>query len=1192
MKKIKLYSSAVLVCMLLGILGVQAQCYTPLYPSGNIVTDPECSNYPNTASGWSKVWGNGAAITGANAFCGTSVQVTASCGGSIDYTLTGKLLPNTSYRLKCMLYSDNEAYITLNGCGINGSVSDFQVMKNTGGAWQAVDFYFITGTLASGGQNFWLNSCSGSNRATDIRLDNLEIYPATEPVVEIPMEPMDSGKFVPTWESLKQYGEAPEWYQDAKFGIWAHWGPQCQPEQGDWFARFMYFAGSQRNWFTSAYGSATNLGFKEVINSWKAESWQPDSIVKLYKNAGAKYFFALGNHHDNLDLWDSKYQQWNTVNVGPKKDIIDGWEKAAKANGLRFGVSIHASHAWSWYEGSQSYDGNLTAADGAGKWWDGLDPQELYAQNHAHSAGWDNSGTIHSQWNWVNGASIPSKAYCAKFYNRTMDMIKKYNPDLIYFDDTSLPFVSVTDAGVRSITTVSNLGLKIAASYYNKSANANNGKVENVIFGKVLTSDEKECEVWDVERGIPDKPQAKHWQTCTCIGDWHYNRSVYNNNQYKSATTVIHMLIDIVSKNGNLLLNIPLRGNGTYDEKELAVVQGITAWMNVNKESIYDTRTWIQFGEGPTAERANALSAQGFNEGTNYDANDIRYVKKGDSLLYVTVMGWPTNGKAVLKSLGSSQPYLTRNIKSVQILGGGNLTFTRNADGLTINLPATKPATADIGIAFKISLDTIASFESLKGMIRIAEITDSVAKLNAGSNSGQYSPAAVAILEAAIIDAKVYTLTNTGSEIAAAVTTLQNAIITFKGSAKMAGGIIDYSKTQNITNKYLKEARVFPRVGTTTVRFGQPANWSADFNIPQTDGSGTKQGIDKYPGYNTLMLGAWGDVARSTVDATNARVYKKVTLPAGRYFFGANYNTLYNMSKAYIFASKTIPTIANVESTAMAYHSISADAADNAMYGIEFTLSAETELYLGWVADLTTTANLEFRVKEIELLQVLEPTDNYVASGAVSASANTDILMNFSEFARVYSTSGTYNMKSDNTTYMVGTSGGSLDLGVIDFGTNKYNKAFVNTASSSTALNAASYDLYLDDQATAFASVSAVSTGSATTFTKSQTAIGSISGVHKVSLKFNNHASSLLSVGFVDAGASAVKEVKLSDVYKIYTTQSSIVVDGLTHNKVAVYSIDGSLIKTKLGVTGKVYFKVSQGVYLVEIDGKAVKVVL
>ena len=188
MKNNKLYSYAVLVCMMLGSLGTKAQCYTPLYPSGNIVTDPECNNYPNTGSGWAKAWGNGALISGANAYCGTSIRITGSCGGSIDYTLTGKLLPNTSYRLKCMLYSDKEAYITLNGCGINGSTADFQVMKNNGSTWKVVDFYFITGNLASGGQNFWLNSCTGSNRATDIRLDNLEIYPATEPIIIDPTQ--------------------------------------------------------------------------------------------------------------------------------------------------------------------------------------------------------------------------------------------------------------------------------------------------------------------------------------------------------------------------------------------------------------------------------------------------------------------------------------------------------------------------------------------------------------------------------------------------------------------------------------------------------------------------------------------------------------------------------------------------------------------------------------------------------------------------------------------------------------------------------------------------------------------------------------------------------------------------------------------------------------------------------------------
>jgi len=1259
MTKIKFFSFLAIICMLLNIGSSQAQCYTPLFSSGNVVTDPECSNYPSTSSSWAKGWGNAALISGTNAYCGSSIQVTGACGGSIDYTLTGKLLPNTSYRLKCMLYSDKEAYITLNGCGINSSTVDYQVMKNTGSTWQIVDFKFKTGTLAAA-QNFWLNSCAGSNGATDIRLDNLEIYQSFDPLLStsrssmwldgtsansftvsgsyltdpitltapagvtlstysIPANPsaqlvtvtydgtsvvndtirltsgttttkiavvsatekMATGAFQPTWESLSQFNEAPEWYQDAKFGIWAHWGPQCQPEQGDWYARFMYFSGtSQFNWHASNYGNQSAFGFKDVINTWKAQSWNPDSLVHLYKNAGAEYFFAMANHHDNLDMWDSKYQPWNTTAVGPKQNIIQGWSVAAKKYGLPFGVSVHASHAWTWLEPSQDYDGKLTTADGVGKWWQGLNPQDLYAQNHTRSSGSTNSGTIHSQWDWENGASIPDAAYINKFYNRTLDLINKYNPDLLYFDDTALPFWKVN-----------NVGLDIAAHMYNKSAEAHNGKNQTVIFGKILTEQQKNCLVWDVERGVPDRPQSKYWQTCTCIGDWHYNRNVYNNNQYKSALTVVRMLIDIVSKNGNLLLNVPVRGDGTIDEKELAVVQGITAWMKVNKESIHGTRPWITFGEGPTADAVNPISAQGFNEGITYNASDIRYVKKGDTLLYVTAMGWPTNGKIVLKRLATSQPYLTKSIKNVQLLGGGNLTFTRNSDGLTINLPATKPATADVATVFKISLDTIVSLESLKGLIRIAEVTDSIAKLNAGSNSGQYSPGAVATLETAIVNAKVYTSTNTGNEIAAATTTLQNALIAFKNSARTAGGIIDYPKTQNITNKYLKEARLFTRVGTTTTRFGQPANWTSDFNIPQTDGSGTKQGIDKYPGYNTLMLGAWSDVARSTVDATNARLYKKVILPAGKYFFGANYNTLYNLSKAYIFASKTIPTTANVESTAIAFHSISADAADNSMYGIEFTLTAETEIYLGWVADLTTTANLEFRAKEIELLQVLEPTDNYVTANAIAATANTNILLSFAEFARVYSTSGTYNMLS-NTGYLVGVSGGSLDLGVIDFGTNKYNKAFVNTGNASTALNAASYDLYLDDQTTAFASVPAVSSGSATTFTKSETPIGSISGVHKVRLKFNNHTSSLLSVGFADAGTSAVKEVKLSDLYKIYSSKNKIVVGGLYKADVSVFAVDGSLVKKEMAVTGTAEIAVNKGIYLIVINGKGVKVIV
>jgi alpha-L-fucosidase len=143
-------------------------------------------------------------------------------------------------------------------------------------------------------------------------------------------EPVAKGKFEPTWQSLKQY-ETPDWFRNAKFGIWAHWGPQCQPGQGDWYARSMYNEGSrQYKWHVANYGHPSKAGFKEVINSWKAEKWDPEQLVALYKKAGAQYFFAMANHHDNLDMWNSKYQEWNSVRVGPQKDILAGWAAAAK----------------------------------------------------------------------------------------------------------------------------------------------------------------------------------------------------------------------------------------------------------------------------------------------------------------------------------------------------------------------------------------------------------------------------------------------------------------------------------------------------------------------------------------------------------------------------------------------------------------------------------------------------------------------------------------------------------------------------------------------------------------------------------------------------------------------------------------------------------------------------------------------
>jgi len=502
-------------------------------------------------------------------------------------------------------------------------------------------------------------------------------------------ESIAKGPFKPTWESLQNY-RTPDWFRDAKFGMWAHWGPQCQPEAGDWYAREMYQEGSRKyKIHLEKYGHPSKFGFKDVINEWKAENWDPEELVSLYKNAGAQYFMAMANHHDNFDLYNSKYQKnWNSTKIGPKKDIIGGWAKAAKNNGLPFGVSVHASHAWRWFESAQRsdkagayagipYDGKLTKADGKGKWWDGLDPQELYAQNHPLSEKSLDNGFIHKQWNWNNGVYPPDKVYIEKFYHRTIDLINKYNPDVIYFDDSQFPLWPISDAG-----------LCIAAHLYNKSIK-DHGELRAVINGKILDENQRKAMVWDIERGQANEIQPLPWQTDTCIGGWHYERETYERNGYKTSKTVIQTLVDIVSKNGNLMLNIPVRGDGSIDEKERKIVEEIGAWMKVNSESIYGTRPWKIFGEGPAQQAAAALNAQGFNEGKGkpFTHEDIRFVTKGD-VLYATAMGWPENGKLLIKSLAKNSEHFPKEIQKIEWLPTKqSLIFERNENGLIVSLP-------------------------------------------------------------------------------------------------------------------------------------------------------------------------------------------------------------------------------------------------------------------------------------------------------------------------------------------------------------------------------------------------------------------------------------------------------------------------------------------------------------------------
>ena len=514
------------------------------------------------------------------------------------------------------------------------------------------------------------------------------------------LPPITEGPFKADWNSLTNY-QTPEWFRDAKFGIWAHWGAQCEPEHGDWYARKMYMPGDPDYISHIAeYGHPSTNGFKDVIHEWKAANFDPDKLLAFYKANGAKYFMALANHHDNFDNFNSKYQPWNSVAIGPHKDLIGGWAKAARKNGLRFAVSVHASRAWSWYEPAQGadkdgpfagvpYDGKLTKADGKGLWWDGLDPQDLYAQNHTPgtSLDWD--------WNPAKGSSVPDAAYMTIFFLRTKQLWDDYQPDMVYFDDSVLPFHGVTDG----------IGLNLAAHFYNSSIQMH-GRNEAVMTAKMLNQTQRKAMVYDIERGKAESILPLPWQTDTCVGSWHYDRAIFENHQYKSAASVIPMLADIVSKNGNLMLSVPLQRDGTPDADEIKIVNDIGAWLKVNGEAIYATRPWKIYGEGPSTVVAEKGQFGGQTDVQNkpFTAGDIRFTQSKDGKkLYAIVLAFPADGKVTVQSLASNSLNWPGEISSVHLLGThGKLKFSRDEGGLHVMLPELQSGK----IAFALKIQT------------------------------------------------------------------------------------------------------------------------------------------------------------------------------------------------------------------------------------------------------------------------------------------------------------------------------------------------------------------------------------------------------------------------------------------------------------------------------------------------------
>ena len=496
------------------------------------------------------------------------------------------------------------------------------------------------------------------------------------PPLRLPLTP---GPFVGSADSLSQY-EVPAWFGEAKFGIWSHWGPQSGVEQGDWYARNMYVQGSRQNLYhLAAYGPPSKVGYKDLIPTFKGARWDPNHLMGLYQKAGAKYFFSMGVHHDNFDMWRSRHQpRWNAVSTGPKRDIVGEYAKAARERGLRFGVSEHLSNSYDWLSVSHGAD---AAGALAGVPYDGSDP--AYADLYHDLSGETPDGLRMIQKNAMG--RIAPDSWKMQYYLRVKDLVDQHHPDMLYTDG-GIPFGAY--------------GLSTVAELYNVNSRRNGGPVDAVFFTKAAADlTPGGTGVLDRERGVLEGINPTPWQTDTCIGNWHYLRGV----TYKTSKQVIDLLVDIVSKNGNLLLNFPLPNSGELDAEEMKTLEGITAWMQINSEGVYATKPWKVFGEGPAIKAAvPGLEAKKFNETQHgpLGAQDIRYTAKG-STLYAFVMGWP-QVEAVLPALGSASATAAR-VQAVSLLGGRpNLKFAQEPGGLRVSLPEWPPATSDIGVTFKI----------------------------------------------------------------------------------------------------------------------------------------------------------------------------------------------------------------------------------------------------------------------------------------------------------------------------------------------------------------------------------------------------------------------------------------------------------------------------------------------------------
>ncbi len=462
-------------------------------------------------------------------------------------------------------------------------------------------------------------------------------------------------KFEPTWDSLKQY-ECPEWFRDAKLGIYVHWGIYSVPERGEWYGRNLYTPtrGEYRH-HVETYGHPSEFEYRDFIPKWKAEKFDADKWLSMFKDAGAQYFTPCAVHHDGFDLWDSKHHKYNSVQMGPKQDLIGKMRDATKKAGLRWGVTTHLARNYNWFQPAYGSD-----PDGPKK---GIpytketpENTEFYHENH---------GDLGAKY-----PKNPSEKWKQSWTDRLRDLIDNYDIDFLYFDG-AVPF-DIDDGET---------GRKLIAHYYNKGLKRHDGKQEVVLAIKTARNGHgiyhEGIATLDCERFKLDSLSPSVWQTDDSIGPWGYKAGA----KYKSPDQVIDKFIDIVSKNGNLLLNLPPKADGSFDDATINILREMGKWNRQNGEGIFATRPWTKYGE-----------------------SNIRFTRSKDGKsLYVIFLQWPENGRAVVKSLAKTEKVFDGKIDSVTLLGSDKkVGYVRTADGMVIELPEK---TTDYALIVKIALD-------------------------------------------------------------------------------------------------------------------------------------------------------------------------------------------------------------------------------------------------------------------------------------------------------------------------------------------------------------------------------------------------------------------------------------------------------------------------------------------------------